>query len=172
MSETPERTVIVNTSPLVYLHRVGCLDLLKDLYGQVVVPTAVEAELREGQRLGADVPDVSALPWIEVRSLRSSALLPAVTDLGPGEAEVIGLAREHPGSLVVIDDQLGRKIAEICGLTLTETVGVLLKAKQEGYVPAVAPILRALQQAGLWLGEELIRLVLVKAHEESDLGDI
>ncbi|MCS6806985.1 MAG: DUF3368 domain-containing protein [Acidobacteriota bacterium] len=159
--------MIVNASPLIYLHRIGCLDLLKNLYGQIVVPAAVEAELREGQRRGADVPDVSTLSWIEVRSLRSSALLPAVTDLGPGEAEVIGLAREHPGSLVIIDDQLARKIAEICGVSLTGTIGVLLKAKQLGYVPAVAPILHALQQVGFWLGEELTRLVLVKAHEES-----
>lgn len=166
MSETPERVVIINTSPLVYLYKAGCLDLLVKLYGRVVVPTAVREELDEGRRLGAAVPDVSMLPWVEVRSLRSAALLPAVTDLGRGEAEVIGLAREDPQSLVVIDDQLGRKIAEICGITMTGTLGVILKAKQEGHVPAVEPILRVLQRAGLWMGEELVRLVLAKANEQ------
>ncbi|MBI3951113.1 MAG: DUF3368 domain-containing protein [Acidobacteria bacterium] len=166
MSETPDRMVIVNISPLVYLHRIGCVDVLRKLYGQIVVPTAVREELLEGRGLGADVPDLSVLTWVEVRSLSSSALLPAVTDLGQGEAEVIGLARETPESLVIMDDRLGRKIAEICGLTVTGTVGVLLKAKQEGYVPAVAPVLRTLQQAGLWLGEELIRLILARAGEE------
>lgn len=109
MSRTPERTVIVNTSPLIYLHRVGQLDLLAKLYGKVITPLGVKEELSEGHRIGANVPDLSTQTWIEIRSLKSSALLPIVTDLGSGEAQVIGLARETPKSLVVMDDQLGRK---------------------------------------------------------------
>ena len=42
--------VICNTSSLQYLHQAGVLELLPALAGQVYVPEAVVAELREGQR--------------------------------------------------------------------------------------------------------------------------
>jgi predicted nucleic acid-binding protein len=44
----PERIVVSNTSPLQYLHQVGHLDLLKRLYGEILVPPAVQEELRAG----------------------------------------------------------------------------------------------------------------------------
>ena len=76
--------VICNTSPLQYLHQLGHLDLLPQLTGPVVVPTAVATELAEGHKLGVDVPDPEALPWITLRAPRSHAVLPLMTDLGPG----------------------------------------------------------------------------------------
>ena len=129
------------------------------------MPPAVVSELDAGAEQGVDVPDLSLMEWVHVIPLQSDALIPAVTDLGRGEAEVIGLARENPGSLAIIDDRLGRRIAEIGGLTFTGTIGVLLKAKQKGYLPAVAPVIQALRDAGLWLSEELVALILRKANE-------
>jgi len=165
MCPTPKRLVVVNASPLLYLHLVGHLELLKKLYSQVVVPPAVARELDIGAERGVDVPDLSLMGWVRVVSLRSDALIPAVTDLGSGEAEVIGLGRENQASLVVIDDRLGRRIAKICGLAVTGTIGVLLKAKQERHLPAIAPVIQALQGAGLWLSEELVSLILRKTGE-------
>jgi predicted nucleic acid-binding protein len=54
----PERITICNTSPLLYLHIVGQLDLLPQLYGQVLIPPAVQAELRAGAQRGVNVPPV------------------------------------------------------------------------------------------------------------------
>jgi predicted nucleic acid-binding protein len=42
----PERLVISNTSPILYLHQVGHLDLLRRLYGTIQIPHAVELERR------------------------------------------------------------------------------------------------------------------------------
>lgn len=56
----PDRLVISNTSPILYLHQVGHLDLLWKLYGQVQIPQAVEEELRAGAQRGVAVPDVSS----------------------------------------------------------------------------------------------------------------
>ena len=165
MSKTPERAIIVNTSPLVYLYRVGQLDLLSKVYGRILAPASVHEELLKGRQVGADVPDLSVFKWVHIRPLKNSGLLPAVTDLGLGEAEVIGLALEISSSLVVIDDQLGRKIARICGLKVTGTLGVLIKAKQKGHLAAIEPVLRDLEESGFWIGRELIRMVLTKAGE-------
>ena len=161
----PEPVVVCNTSPLLYLYQVRQLDLLAQLYRRVLVPPAVRDELRAGAERGAVVPDLDRLPWIEVQPLRDSTLLPAVVDLGAGEAEAIALALSYPGSLLILDDDLGRKIARIGSLRYTGTLGVLVKAKQSGLLPHVAPVVEALQRTNMWLGRELIHMVLKEAGE-------
>jgi predicted nucleic acid-binding protein len=51
----PDPLAIANTSPLLYLRQAGCLNILKGLYGYVIVPRAVQEELEEGSRQGFDV---------------------------------------------------------------------------------------------------------------------
>lgn len=89
MSTVPESLVVVNTSPLLYLHQVDSLDLLQKLYGIIIVPPAVLNELEIGKRQGVDVSELNQLEWIHIRPAASAALIPAVIDLGQGEAEVI-----------------------------------------------------------------------------------
>lgn len=161
----PERIVICNTSPLLYLHQVGQLSLLPQLYGMAFIPPAVEKELLAGAKKGVNVPDTSQLPWLKVQPLSDSTLLPAIVDLGPGEAEVIALGLAHRNSLLILDDQLGRQIARLNKLTCTGTLGLLIKAKKQGYLSAVAPVLDALQKTNMWLDKALIRCVLTEADE-------
>ncbi len=110
------------------------------MYGEIIIPPAVASELAVGAAQGVDVPDLKATPWLRIVPVQSQALIPIITDLGAGEAEVIGLALENPGSQVILDDRLGRRVAALNKLTITGTVGVVLKAKQVGYLPAVKPI--------------------------------
>lgn len=86
----PSRLVISNTSPLFYLHQINRLDLLQTLYGQIMVPAAVQRELQAGQAQGLSVPLVETLGWVTLAAAKAS-FLPNVTDLGEGEAEVIAL---------------------------------------------------------------------------------
>lgn len=161
----PDELTISNTSPLLYLSLINRLELLQQMYGEIVIPPAVEAELLTSAQQGIDVPDPRTTGWLQVLPVQSQALIPIVTDLGPGEAEVIGLALEHPGSRVILDDRLGRRVAALRQLTVTGTVGVVLKAKQNGYLPLVKPILTDLRGAGLWLHEALVAMVLEQAGE-------
>jgi predicted nucleic acid-binding protein len=50
----PESLVIVNTSPLLYLYQVNCLELMQQLYGMITVPSAVPQELETGKLQGVD----------------------------------------------------------------------------------------------------------------------
>src|SRR4051794_38586668 len=161
----PDRLVISNTSPLLYLHQVGHLDLLPRLYGQVQIPSAVQDELRAGAELGVAVPDAGSLDWLQVQPVRDTALLPVVIDLGPGEAEAIALAIAHPGSLLILDDTLGRRIAHLNRLTYTGTLGVLVKAKEQGLLPSVSPVVEALRSTTMYLTPTLIERVLRKPGE-------
>ncbi|NEQ97387.1 MAG: DUF3368 domain-containing protein [Cyanothece sp. SIO2G6] len=68
-------------------------------------------------------------------------------------------------SLLILDDQLGRRIAKLYQLRYTGTLGVLIKAKQAGYLDAIAPIIAQLQQQGLWLTETVIHSALTLAGE-------
>jgi uncharacterized protein len=140
----PETTVIVNTSPLLYLHQVGQLELLQKLYSVVTVPLAVTRELEVGTQQGIDVPKIDAIEWIQVRPVASAVLVPAVIDLGQGEAEVLALGLEIPNSLLIFDDKLARRIADLYHLKYTGTLGILVKAKQLGYLASVAPVIRQL----------------------------
>lgn len=120
--------VISNTSPLLYLHQTGRLDLLKGLYGRIDFAPALLSDLRARAALGDSVPEPGDHDWLATLSVRSPHRMPLVTDVGPGETETIALALEHPGSLVILDDLLGRRVARAAGLRVTGTLGVLLKA--------------------------------------------
>lgn len=161
----PDRLVVSNTSPLLYLHQIGRIDLLETLYGAVVAPLAVERELRVGAAKGVDVPDLSALTWVEVRPVADPKLLPVVIDLGSGEAEVIALGLENPDSLLILDDKLARRIARLRDLSLTGTLGVLTKARKEGHLSRLAPVLNELRNTTIRIHEDLYRTALAEANE-------
>jgi len=161
----PELATICNTSPLLYLHQINRLDLLRQLYEEVLFPPAVEAELAAGAELGINAPHLSLYPWLKKLPLVSDASISLVTDLGRGEAEVIALGLENPGSRLILDDTLARRIAQLHRLQFTGTVGVIVKAKNVGLVAAVSPILSKLRTAGLWLSDGLVEEVLRQAGE-------
>jgi predicted nucleic acid-binding protein len=160
----PEQ-VISNTSPLFYLHRLRQLDLLQKLYTRLLVPEAVVDELQAGRDQGEDVPEVTGYDWIEVRAVRMPAVVTLITDLGAGEAQVLALALEVPDSLVLLDDRVARAVASMRHIRMTGTAGVLLKAKQEGHIPAVAPLLERLLQLDFRLSKAVQASILKLAQE-------
>lgn len=165
MLTTPNSLVIVNTSPLLYLHQVGYLELLQQLYSKILTPPAVIQELAVGKNQGINIPDINTFEWISITPVKSISLIPAVIDLGQGEAEVLALGLENPGSLLIFDDQLARRIANIYQLKYTGTLGVLVKAKKLGYLSSVAPVIATLRQQGMWLTDNIINDVLRLAGE-------
>lgn len=152
--------VITNTSPLLYLHQVGYLNILQQLYRAVLIPPAVRQELEEGRRKGLDVPDVNSLAWLHIRPVASAILVPAVVDLGQGEAEVLALGLEIPESLLILDDQLARRIADLHALRYTGTLGVLVKTKQAGHLSSVHAVITALREKGMWLSDAIVEETL------------
>ena len=82
-----------------------------------------------------------------------------------GEASVIALAIELGCRLVVIDERRGRQVARLMGLEVTGTVGVLLRAKRQGMLPAVKPCLEAMRSRGVWLSDRLIAFALAESGE-------
>lgn len=131
--------LICDTSTLLALQQIGRLDLLRLLSGGVIVPAAVHQELENGRSLGHDVPDVTTVSWMTVRSPTATPTLPHASQLGPGEREVLWLAQETLGSVAVLDDEPARQATATLGIARSGTLGLLVDAKRHGLVTAVAP---------------------------------
>lgn len=132
----------------------------------MIIPPAVAAELAAGRAAGVDVSDPATLDWIVIRPVASAPALPLVSDLGPGEAEVLALALESSGAVVIVNDGLARRVAETLGVKLRGTLGILIDAKRAGLIAAVAPIRDELQGLRFRLARHTRQAVLQEAGEE------
>jgi predicted nucleic acid-binding protein len=79
--------------------------------------------------------------------------------------EVIAAGIQHPNSLLILNDSLGRRIANLYQLRYTGTLGVLVKAKQAGYLSAISPIIHHLRYQGMWLSDQVVNSALQLARE-------
>lgn len=158
--------IISNTSPLQYLHQLELLPLLPALAKHVIVPPAVVEEIAVGRAAGVSLPDLAKLEWITVRHPKGESALPLVTDLGPGETEVLMLGLEWRESILVLDDAFARRVAETLALRFTGTLGLLLDAKRSGLIPAIRPLLDQLQELRFRLSSQTRQAILQLAGEE------
>lgn len=86
--------------------------------------------------------------------------------LDKGEASVIALALENTNSLLIIDEQKGRKAAKDLGIKLTGTLGVVAQAKLQGHVAAALPVIQKMLQTDFRLNRELVQNTLRQLNEE------
>ncbi len=156
---------IVNTSPIFYLHRLGLLQILNRLYGDVTIPEAVRDESEKGREQGEDVPQLENYAWIQIMNVDMPEHLKLIVDLGLGESEVLAIATNHPSALVVLDDKLARRIAKMQGFRLTGTAGVLLRAKEKGLIPALKPVIEKLMDLNFRLKPDLVDTIIELAGE-------
>ena len=157
--------VICNTLPLQYLHQLDLLDVLQALTDHIIVPPAVVHELAAGRAQGVNLPDPTALHWVTVRQPVSAPVLPLVTDLGPGETEVLALALESTDAVVILDDALARQVATALDIPFRGTLGLLLDAKRAGLVSTILPLLDQLQALRFRLSAHTRAAILALAGE-------
>jgi hypothetical protein len=159
------RVVVVNTTPIISLVLIGKLDLLQQLYDEVLIPPAVESEVLAGGTGRIGVGDFRVAGYIRSKPLSDPSRADLLSDLDRGEAEVIALAQELSADLVIIDEKIARKHALRVGLNITGVLGVLLRAKEKGLIQEVKPLLEKLQNDGIWLAPEIVNETLRLAKE-------
>ena len=160
--------VVSDTSAINNLAAIGALDLLRALYGTVVIPEAVYAELTDPDFPVAGSKEVQSLDWIQVRAVTDRTMIESLRgELDPGESESIALALELNAERVLIDERRGREVAKRLNLRYTGILGVLVEAKAQGLIAEVKPSLDALiNQAGFWVAKPLYDSVLRFVEEE------
>jgi predicted nucleic acid-binding protein len=123
--------VVSNTSPIFYLSTIGHLDLLRQLYDEIVIPTTVYNEITHIGNTDASARTVPTLSWIKTQSATDQALVNTLrAELDPGEAEAIPLAVELNADRLLMDERLGRAAAMRAGLQVTGVLGILIAAKR------------------------------------------
>lgn len=123
--------VVSDTSPLNVLVRIGHVEVLRTLFGTVIIPPAVVSELSH-----AGTPKIvrhwmAARPdWLEVRA---PSRIDSTLELDdPGEVEAISLALELNADFLLADDRKARRAATARGIPITGAVGVLELASARG----------------------------------------
>lgn len=127
--------VVSNTSPIINLAGIGHLDLLKQLYGRIIIPQAVYQEIVVTGAGEAGANEVKRLEWISTYTATDPALVNSLSvELDPGEAEAIACALELKADLLLLDEKRGRLIAQRLGLKFIGLLGLLIEAKHKGIV--------------------------------------
>jgi predicted nucleic acid-binding protein len=157
--------MVFDTGVIQRLHRGGAFDAMKLLYGTIVVPRTVAEELDAGRAAELALPNLSTMGWVQVRDVRDPAMVSVVTGLGPGERAALALTMETSGSVLVSDEPLARRQAKMLRLKSTGSIGLLLKAKQAGHIPRLAPVLDLLDSRGFRFLPQARQAVLAWAAE-------
>ena len=157
--------VVSDTSCILNLARIGRIELLPELYQQVLIPSAVSAELASFDMSAACDPAYGT--WLQVAAAGDQSLIARLRDeLDFGEAEAIALAVERQATLLLMDEKHGREVAVRLGISVTGLIGVLADAKQARLIDSVKPVLDELiTKARFWIGPNLYRDVLVELGE-------
>lgn len=162
---SPQR-IVINTSPLLALIAAwGKLDRLQPLYTEVLVPFEVEQEILQGGTSNFGVTKFQTANWLakQPQSLKISPFLRNSLDLG--EASVIQLALDESIETVCIDEAVGRRVARLNGLTLTGSVGILLKAKQRDPGMSVTAAIENMLNRNIRLSQTVIEFALKQSGE-------
>lgn len=157
--------VIVNSTPLIILCNIGKLNVLKELYGEIVIPEAVFQEVTV--KADSACCQLFSADWIRVEQIMDPTDKKMYkAKLHDGEVEVMILAQgDRRADLLIIDDNAAKKTAKYLGLTVTGTIGVLLKAKQKGIISEVRPILWDMKKQGFYISQHIEQMILEQAEE-------
>jgi predicted nucleic acid-binding protein len=131
-----------------------------------MIPKAVADEI--GTKPGEENDQVQALlkkGTLQLKQVSEKILAELPIDLGRGEREAIALVIDSGADLVILDDRQGRLVSRDRGLSVTGTVGVLIEAKERGFIPSLRPEMDRLIEAGMWINEVFYHRIL-KEYDE------
>lgn len=159
--------VVSDTTPLISLMKASRLDVLQQLFGEVLIPTAVFNELTSNDSFQEEAQQIRNCPFIRVVSVSETKAVDVLrrsTGLDLGESEAIVFADDNNANVLLMDEAKGRQVAKAMGLFIMGTVGVLLAAFDEKVLSAedVKAALQRLRQANRRISDSLIQAALEK----------
>ena len=158
-------TIISDTTPIISLIKINCLDLLRKLFGKVAIPEAVYRELTTNILFKNEADIIKSSNFLEIVSVKNRKaleVLQVASGLDDGESEAIILADELNSDVLIIDERKGRKVAEKLGIKIVGTIGVLLQAHNEKMITTVEvkEYLNQLKNSNIRLSDLLIQEIL------------
>lgn len=140
---------VTNSTCLIGLERIERLEILPQVFHTVFAPPAVAKEVR------------TSLDWLKVQAVANPSVTIALrTQMDEGEAEAIALALELENVLLILDDKKARRVAQQMGMKVIGTVGMLLRAKRQGVIAEVKPLLLKLTEVNFRISQGIIQEAL------------
>lgn len=149
------KVVISDTSILIIFQKIGQLNLLYRLYGEIFTTPEVTKEY------GETLP-----PWIKIQSVADQKFQKLLeTQLDLGESSALALASEFDDVLVLIDDLKARKVAISLNYKVTGSLGIIHKAKQMSLIDSIKPIIDKLLLTNFRISDKIINEILILNNE-------
>jgi predicted nucleic acid-binding protein len=139
--------VFSNTTPIIALSSIQRLDLLPRLFDRVHLVSEVIDECEAGGPIA--VPALRETPWVQLVTSTPVSHPSILLELDKGEKHTLDMAIKLNADWVIIDEKIGRNMAEYLGLRVTGTLGVLLKAKQQGLISSFRACVQDMQTQGI-----------------------
>lgn len=146
--------VFSNTTPFIALASIDLIGLLPNLFGQIHVVEDVIDECAAGGLI--IVPSLRALDWIVPVISPVQPAPHVLLELDRGEKATLQAALSDQADLVLMDEKIGRNMAEYLGLKVSGTLGVLLKARKARLIPSFRDAAQLMREQGIFYNSALI----------------
>ena len=160
--------IISNTTPIITLLKVHKLEILKELFKEVYISKGVYDELVINNSFLDEAKVIRECNFIKVTSINNEfavRLLQKNLGLDIGESESIVLCDELKGNMLIIDERKGRAVAKSMAIDLTGTLGILLRAKEQGIINKIKPLLDKMIEKDIRISAKLYEDILKMAKE-------
>jgi predicted nucleic acid-binding protein len=160
--------IVSNTTPIVCFLKLGRLDILKNIFNEIIISQAVYAEVTAKPDEAEAITALTESGLFKTRPVENKfavSLLQKQIGLDLGESESIVLAQELKAELLLMDERKGRRVAAENGISISGTLDVLIKAKQMNLVKEIRPLLNELITKDIRIGNNLLKKVLESVNE-------
>lgn len=147
--------IVSDTSCLILFDKLGRIDLLQSLFGKITITQIIADEF------GKTIPDFIIIE--NPKNKNYQRILESFLD--PGEASALALALEREKHLLIIDEFKGRREAKQLGLNYTGTFGVLIVAKEKGYINSVTEVINEIKKTDFRISDKLTDEIKRKSGE-------
>ena len=160
--------IVSDTGPLIGLAKISKIHLLRNIAEEVLIPPMVHRELLGKIGDEADQIDLALRDFIQIKKIPAlgQEAESALSGLGEGEKQAIGLAYQLDNDVILLlDDRAGRQVAARLNIFTTGLIGLLLVAKEKGFVESVGTHIKELRDNGYWLSDDIMKTASKLAGE-------
>jgi predicted nucleic acid-binding protein len=162
-----QKIIVSDTSCIGYLIQINLLHLLQTLYGEIIIPAAVNDEILQLENKEHTLSEFKNADWIKIYSTHNLSNVSKYKNiLDRGELEAISIAIELEADLLIIDEKLSRVVATTIGFDITGLVGILITAKNKNLILSVKKALDELILLGCRISNTLYNIALKSCNEQ------
>ncbi len=154
---------VSNTTPIISLSSIGKIELLRDIFDEIIIPQAVHEEIKAKQGYGYNEINSNFIRVQSITNLEHELLTSNKLDIG--EAQTIILSEEIKADNTIIDENIGYALAKESGLNVIRTLSIILKAKEAGLIEEVKPLIEEMILKGRWYSKHVYYSFLSRAGE-------